>query len=116
PTVAGFSLARAGYRRREKEKPAMRPLLYLVLAAALQVPTALYAQQVTVGGWIDRVDPARGTLTLRTFGNPRTIQIAPNAVVRLNGMVVRLDQLPRDSNVSVIAEKGQDGMLHAVTI
>jgi hypothetical protein len=94
----------------------MRPILYFVLAAALQVPTALYAQQVTVGGWVDRVDPASGTLTLRTFGNPRTIQIAPNATVRLNGVVVRLDQLPRDSDVTVIAEKGQDGALHAVQI
>jgi hypothetical protein len=94
----------------------MRPLLYLSLAAALQVPTALYAQQVTVAGWLDRIDAANGTLTLRTFGNPRTIQVAPNATVRINGAAARIEQLPLDSQISVIAEKGPDGMLHAVQI
>jgi hypothetical protein len=114
--AAGLFIAWGGYTQRQKEKADMRPILSCILAAALQLPIALYAAPVMVGGWVDRVDGAGATLTVRTFGNPRTIQIEPNAVVRLNGKPVQFDQLPRDSQVTITAEKGPDGTLHAVQI
>jgi len=74
------------------------------------------AQQAVVSGWVDSVDMQATTLTIRGTGNPRTIQVAPDAVIRVNGQAVRLDQLPVDGQVSVIAQKLPNGVLQATEI
>jgi hypothetical protein len=94
----------------------MRLIPCFALAAALLLPSAVYAQQITIAGWVDRVDPASATLTIRTLANPRTIPVAPNAAIRINGTVARLEQLPFNSPVSIIAEKDANGVLHATQI
>jgi len=94
----------------------MRFASCFALAAALLLPAAVHAQQISLAGWVQRVDAANATLTIRTLDNPRTIPVAPNAVISVNGVVSRLDQLPFNSSVSIIAEKGPDAVLRATQI
>jgi hypothetical protein len=93
----------------------MRYIQGLVLAAAL-LPAAVSAQQVAVGGWVNKVDAANSTVTIRTLANPRTIQVAPNAVIRINGTFGRLDQIPANSEVSITTERDPNGVLMATQI
>jgi len=94
----------------------MRWIRYLGVAAALVVPAAVIAQQAIIAGWVDSVDTQANTLTVRGTGNPRIIQVAPNAVIRINGQATRLDQLPKDGQVSLIAQKLPSGVLQAIEI
>jgi hypothetical protein len=94
----------------------MRFITCLVAAVALQLPAAVYAQHVSVGGWVNSVDTAGSTITIRTLGNPRTIQLAPNVVIHVNGVVSRLDQIPANGAVSITAERGPTGVLTATQI
>jgi hypothetical protein len=94
----------------------MRIFSCFSLAAALLSSSAAYAQQITIGGWVQRVDAASASITIRTLHNPRTISVAPNAVIRVNGAAARLDQLPFNSSVSIIAEKDPNGVLRATQI
>lgn len=94
----------------------MRWITCLGVAAALQLPAAVMAQQAVVSGWVESVDNQANTLTIRGTGNPRTIQVAPDAVIRVNGQAARLDQLPRDGQISVMAQKLPSGVLQATEI
>src|SRR2546423_1640061 len=94
----------------------MRYIQSLALAAALQVPAVVSAQQVPVAGWVNRVDTANSTITIRTLANPRTVQVAPNAVIRVNGIVSRLDQIPANSAITITTERGPTGVLTATQI
>jgi len=94
----------------------MRWIRCLGVAVALVVPAAVIAQQAIVAGWVDSVDTQANTLTVRGTGNPRTIQVSPNAVIRVNGQATRLDQLPKDGPVSLIAQKLPTGVLQAIEI
>lgn len=94
----------------------MRWIPCVAVAATLPIPAVVLAQPVTVGGWVDRVDTTNSTITIRTQANPRTIQIAPNVTVRLNNAAIRLDQIPADGEVSIIAERGPTGVLQATQI
>src|SRR5437879_3697594 len=94
----------------------MRYIHTVVLAAALQIPAAVLAQQVSVGGWVNGVDTANSTITIRTLANPRTVQVAPNAVIRVNGHTARLDQIPANSEASITTERGPTGVLTATQI
>jgi hypothetical protein len=88
----------------------------LAMGMALSLPAIVAAQQVTVAGWVDSVNMADSTITIRTLANPRTIQVAPNAVVQLNGVAVRLDQLPKNSQISIVTEKDSNGVLRATQL
>jgi hypothetical protein len=94
----------------------MRLTACLIIAAALQVPAAVVAQQITIAGWVDRVDTQNSTVTIRTLSNPRTIQVAPDAVIRVDGQVRRLDQLPINSRISIIAQQGPNDVLRATQL
>jgi len=94
----------------------MRWMIGLGVVAVLQVPAAVMAQQAVVSGWVDSVDNQANTLTIRGSGNPRTIQVAPDAVIRVNGQTTRLDQLPRDGQITVMAQKLPSGVLQATEI
>jgi hypothetical protein len=94
----------------------MRFMPCIALALVLLLPSAVSAQQISLAGWVDRVDAANATLTIRTLDMPRTLQVAPNAAIRINGVVSRLDQLPFNSPVSIIAEKDANGVLHVTQI
>lgn len=94
----------------------MRYIQSLALAVALQVPAIVSAQQISVGGWVNRVDTANSTITIRTLANPRTVQVAPNAVIRVNGVISRLDQIPANSAITLTTEKGPTGVLTATQI
>jgi len=71
---------------------------------------------VTVGGWVNGIDNTGSSITIRTLANPRTVQLSPNVVVRINGVVSRLDQIPANSAVSITAERGPTGVLTATRI
>src|SRR5262249_319044 len=86
------------------------------LAALLQVPAVVSAQQIPVAGWVNQVDTANSTITIRTLANPRTIQVAPNAVILVNGVVTRLDQIPANSAITITTEKGPTGVLTAAQV
>lgn len=94
----------------------MRLISCLILATALQIPAAVFAQQITIAGWVDHVDAANSTITIRTLANPRTIAVAPSALVRINGVAARLDQLSANSDVTIIAEKDPNGVLRATQV
>lgn len=94
----------------------MRLVSCVSLAAALLIPSAAYAQHITVAGWVQRVDAANAAITIRTLATPRTIPVAPNAVIRLNGALSGLNRLPINASVSIVAEKGPDGVLRATQI
>lgn len=94
----------------------MRYTAGVSLAAALVLAGAVWAQQVSIAGWVDRVDPATASITIRTLAAPRTIEVAPNAIIEINGRVGRLEQLPFNSRVSIVAEKDANGVIHATRI
>jgi hypothetical protein len=94
----------------------MRVITGLTLAAALQWPAAVVAQQITIAGWVDKVDTENSTVTIRTFTNPRTIRVAPDAVIRVNGEAQPLSHLPINSRISIIAREGPGGILRATQI
>jgi hypothetical protein len=94
----------------------MRYLFSLIAAAGLLLPGAALAQRVNLGGWVGRVDTANSTITVRTLGNPRTLPVAPNAVIRLNGAPSRLDQLPLNSSINIVAEPNPNGVLQVTQI
>src|SRR4051812_18605875 len=94
----------------------MRHIQSLALAAALQVPAIVSAQQIAVSGWVNRIDAANSAITIRTLANPRTIQVAPNAVVLVNGVVSRLDQIPANSEITLTTQKGPTGVLTATQV
>jgi hypothetical protein len=94
----------------------MRLIPYVAALAVLPLPAVVFAQQITITGWVDSVDTANSTVTIRTLNNPRTVQVAPNAVIRVNGVVSRLDQLPANAEISIIAEKGPNDVVRATQI
>src|SRR4051794_16334596 len=107
---------RVKWAQTERGGTVMRWTPYLAVAATLSIPAVVFAQQITVAGWVDRVDTANSTIMLRTLGNPRTIQIAPDAVVRVNGVAARLNQIPQNGDISITAQKDSNGVLHATQI
>ena len=94
----------------------MRLASCLILAAALLLPAAVEAQSINIAGWVQRVDVGNDTITIRTLDNPRTVPVAPNAVIRVNGVVSTLERLPFNSSITVTAEKGPDGVVRATAI
>lgn len=94
----------------------MRHTVCIALVIALFIPAAALAQEVTVGGWVDRVDTATSTVTLRTLSGKRTIEVAPNAVISGNGAATRLNQIPIGSRIWITAQSGPQGVLRATRI
>ncbi len=94
----------------------MRWTPYIAAAAVMQLPAVVFAQQVVVSGWVDSVDMTHSTLTIRTLAKPRTIQVSPDAVIRINGTAFPLNRLPRNAAITITAQAGANGVLRATQV
>jgi len=86
------------------------------LVAMLGICATAWAQEVVFRGYVQKVDPVKATITLRTTGNPRVVPVAPAAVVMLGGKAVTLDQIPLNSEIAITAVRDAQGVAQATQI
>ena len=86
------------------------------LVAGISLCLTGWAQEVTLRGYVQKVDPVNFKLTLRTTGNPRVVQVAPSAVVMIGGKAGTIEQIPLNSQVSIVGVKDSQNVTQATQI
>src|SRR5947209_8809528 len=88
----------------KKECEAMRRIpVFAVLAAGLCICATAWGQELIFRGFVQKVDPVDLTITLRMTSNTRVLPITPSAVIMMGGQVSKLDQIPLNSPVQIVA-------------
>src|SRR4051794_33366194 len=91
------------------------PLL-AAMAVGISLCATAWAQELIFRGFVQKVDPVDLTITLRMAGNTRVFPINPSAVIMLGGQVTKLDQIPLNSPVQMVAVRDAQGQPRASRI
>src|SRR5436309_712312 len=79
------------------------------LAVGISLCATAWAQELIFRGFAQKVDPTDLTITLRMTGNTRVLPISPSAVITMGGQVAKLDQIPLNSPVQIVAVRDAQG-------
>ena len=90
--------------------------LFAALAAGVFLCATVWAQEVIFRGFVQKVDPVDFTITLRTSGNPRVVPVTPSATVMIGGKTARLEDIPLNSSVHIVAARDSQGIPRATRI